>query len=109
MRVLTGLDYAVIITYLVLIFLAGIWFTRKASNSMEDFFLGGRTLPWWLIGVSMATTNFSIDTPVAVTKFLYQEGIAGVWFLWASPCVPYRGFYVHHRHPSKPGSLTHCQ
>jgi len=84
MRILTTLDYTVMIVYLTLIFLAGIWFTRKASTSMEDFFLGGRSLPWWLIGVSMAATNFSIDTPVAVTKFLYQEGIAGVWFLWAS-------------------------
>ncbi len=70
--------------YLSAIFLAGIWFTKKASNSVEDFFLGGRSMPWWLIGVSMAATNFSIDTPVAVTRFLYKEGIGGVWFLWAS-------------------------
>jgi solute:Na+ symporter, SSS family len=84
MRELESLDYTVMAIYLAAIFFAGIWFTKKASNSMEDFFLGGRSLPWWLIGVSMAATNFSIDTPVAVTRFLYKEGIGGVWFLWAS-------------------------
>ncbi|MDQ7048965.1 MAG: sodium:solute symporter family protein [Enterobacterales bacterium] len=41
-------------------------------------------MPWWLLGVSMAATNFSIDTPIAVTKFVAQEGIGGVWFMWSS-------------------------
>lgn len=41
-------------------------------------------MPWWLLGVSMAATNFSIDTPIAVTKFVATEGIGGVWFMWSS-------------------------
>ena len=84
MRTLAQLDYVVIGVYLTLVFILGIALTRKASHSMEDFFVGGRSLPWWLIGVSMAATNFSIDTPVAVCKFIVTEGISGVWFLWAS-------------------------
>jgi len=81
---LNNLDYSIIIVYLVLIFFLGIYFTKKASNSVEDFFIGGRSMPWWLLGVSMAATNFSIDTPIAVTNFVASEGIGGVWFMWSS-------------------------
>ena len=84
MRTLSSLDFIVIGVYLVAIFLIGIALTKKASKNMEEFFIGGRSMPWWLIGVSMAATNFSIDTPIAVTKFIYKEGIGGVWFMWSS-------------------------
>ena len=81
---LDNLDYSIILIYLVFIFVLGIYFTKRASSSVEDFFIGGRTMPWWLLGVSMAATNFSIDTPIAVTKFVATEGIGGVWFMWSS-------------------------
>ena len=84
MSYLNNLDFSIIALYLVLIFILGIYFTNKASNSVEDFFIGGRTMPWWLLGVSMAATNFSIDTPIAVTRFVASEGIGGVWFMWSS-------------------------
>ncbi|PCI67342.1 MAG: sodium:proline symporter, partial [Gammaproteobacteria bacterium] len=84
MSYLNNLDYSIILIYLVIIFFLGIYFTKKASNSVEDFFIGGRSMPWWLLGVSMAATNFSIDTPIAVTKFVASEGIGGVWFMWSS-------------------------
>ena len=84
MNQLATLDYWVIGGYLTLIFIAGMALTRKASNSVNDFFLGGRHIPWWILGISMAATNFSIDTPIAITKFVATEGIAGVWFFWAS-------------------------
>lgn len=81
---LNHLDYSIILIYLIFIFILGIYFTKRASSSMEDFFIGGRSMPWWLLGVSMAATNFSIDTPIAVTKFVATEGIGGVWFMWSS-------------------------
>ncbi|MFT5138603.1 MAG: SSS family solute:Na+ symporter [Lysobacterales bacterium] len=84
MRTLTQLDLIVIAVYLLLIFAAGILLTRRASSSIDDFFIGGRHMPWWLIGISMAATNFSIDTPVSLTNFIRTEGISGVWFFWAS-------------------------
>ncbi len=84
MNQLASLDYWVIGIYISLIFIAGMALTRKASNSVNDFFLGGRQIPWWILGISMAATNFSIDTPIAITKFVATEGIAGVWFFWAS-------------------------
>jgi SSS family transporter len=84
LRHLSLLDLAVVAAYLLLIFSAGMLLTRRASRSVDDFFIGGRHMPWWLIGVSMAATNFSIDTPVSLTHFIRREGIAGVWFFWAS-------------------------
>jgi len=83
-RQLSQLDIIVVAIYLLLIFIAGMWLTRRAGQSVDEFFVGGRHMPWWLIGVSMAATNFSIDTPVSLTYFIRTEGIAGVWFFWAS-------------------------
>ena len=84
MRVLSPLDYAIIIAYLVISLAAGLVWARSAGRSMKDFFLSGRSLPWWLAGVSMAATNFSIDTPLAITKYVAEQGIAGVWFFWSN-------------------------
>ncbi|MFH1726939.1 MAG: sodium:solute symporter family protein [Pseudomonadota bacterium] len=83
MRTLQNLDFVIIIAYIVISLAFGLIYTKKASKSVENFFLSGRSLPWWLIGISMAATNFAIDTPLVITKFVYKEGIAGVWFFWA--------------------------
>lgn len=83
MRTLTLLDYSIIFAYALLCFIVGLYFTRKASQSTEHYFVGGRSMPWWLLGTSMAATNFSSDTPLAITKYVFQEGIAGCWFFWA--------------------------
>jgi solute:Na+ symporter, SSS family len=84
MRTLSSLDYSIIGVYGVLCLVLGVYYTRRASKNINEFFLTGRSMPWWLIGVSMAATNFSIDTPLAITKYVYREGIGGVWFFWAS-------------------------
>lgn len=83
MRILSNLDYSIIGIYAVLCIVLGLYYTRRASKNVNEFFLTGRRMPWWLIGVSMAATNFSIDTPLAITKYVFREGIAGVWFFWA--------------------------
>jgi hypothetical protein len=54
----------------------------RASGSMVDFFVGGRSLPWWLAGTSMAATTFSIDTPLYVAGVVGTRGIAGNWEWW---------------------------
>ncbi len=82
-RVLASVDWGIIILYGVISLLLGLWYTRKASKSVNDYFIGNRSLPWFLIGVSMAATNFSVDTPLAITKYVFQEGVGGVWFFWA--------------------------
>ncbi|MFH1529482.1 MAG: sodium:solute symporter family protein [Pseudomonadota bacterium] len=84
MRTLAALDYVVIASYLAIVLAVGVVLTKRAGESVENFFVGGRGMPWWLIGVSMAATNFSIDTPISITGFVGREGIGGVWFFWAS-------------------------
>ncbi|MFQ5678189.1 MAG: sodium:solute symporter family protein [Gemmatimonadota bacterium] len=69
--------------YLVLTLAVGLWLARRAKGGLEDFFVGGRSLPWWLAGTSMAATTFSVDTPLYVTGLVARRGIAGNWEWWA--------------------------
>lgn len=84
MRQLQALDWGIVIAYVALALAVGVFFTRRASRSVDEFFVSGRSLPWWLAGTSMAATNFSIDTPVAISGLVAKEGVAGVWFFWSS-------------------------
>ncbi len=81
--VLTRLDIGVIVGYLVLILGIGLLFGRRAGKSMEEFFISGRALPWWIAGTSMVATTFAADTPLAVTGLVIKNGIAGNWVWWA--------------------------
>ncbi len=78
-----ALDWLVIGVYLVCILFIGIWFSRRGAKSFAEFFVGGRALPWWLAGTSMAATTFSVDTPLYVTGLVSRRGIAGNWEWWA--------------------------
>ncbi len=77
------LDFAIVGLYMLLTLGLGIYLARRASGSMVDFFVGGRSLPWWLAGTSMAATTFSIDTPLYVAGVVGTRGIAGNWEWWA--------------------------
>ena len=61
----------------------GLYLSRKASGSLVDFFVSGRSLPWWLAGTSMAATTFSIDTPLYIAGIVGNRGIAGNWEWWS--------------------------
>jgi len=80
---MTGLDWAIVAIYLVGTLAAGLALARRGSGSMVDFFVGGRTMPWWLAGTSMAATTFSIDTPLYVAGVVGTRGIAGNWEWWS--------------------------
>jgi Na+/proline symporter len=77
------LDWAIVGVYLVGTLAVGLWLSRRASGGVVDFFVGGRALPWWLAGTSMAATTFSVDTPLYVTGLVARRGIAGNWEWWA--------------------------
>jgi solute:Na+ symporter, SSS family len=81
--VLGILDWSIVAAVFVLSMLIGIWTSRKAGRSAADFFLSGRNMPWWLLGVSMVATTFSADTPNLVTDIVRKNGIAGNWQWWA--------------------------
>lgn len=81
---MTPLDWAVIVAYLLLALGVGLALARRASESEEEYFVGGRSFPWWLAGTSMVATTFAADTPLAVTGLIATGGIAGNWVWWAA-------------------------
>jgi SSS family solute:Na+ symporter len=75
-------DWTIIVLYMLASLAIGVYFTRRASTSMSEFFLSGRNLPWWLAGTSMVATSFSADTPLYVTGLVRQHGIYENWQWW---------------------------
>jgi SSS family solute:Na+ symporter len=82
MSELTFLDLAFIAGYLLLSLFIGLYFSPRASESVGEFFLSGRQLPWWIAGTGMVATTFAADTPLAVAGFVARNGIAGNWVWW---------------------------
>ncbi|AUC80716.1 sodium:solute symporter family protein [Lacinutrix sp. Bg11-31] len=80
---LSTLDYALIIIFFVITLSIGIYVSKKSGKSSSEFFLSGRTMPWWLLGVSMVATTFSTDTPNLVTDIVRTNGVSGNWVWWA--------------------------
>lgn len=76
------LDWIVVFVFLAAVVAVGVWFSRRASGGVEDFFVSGRNLPWWLAGTSILATSFSSDTPLHVTSVIRQRGLGGAWFYW---------------------------
>lgn len=79
---LQALDWGIIFFYVLIVLLIGLYYRKKSGNSLSDFFLGGRNLPWWLAGISMVATTFAADTPLVVTELVGEHGIAGNWLWW---------------------------
>ena len=77
------IDWLVVILYFLLTMGLGLYLSRRASTSIEDFFVSGRSLSWWLAGTSMAATTFSIDTPLYICGVVASRGIAGNWEWWS--------------------------
>src|SRR5215472_1775383 len=79
---LTLFDWLIIAAYFLFNLGIGLYYSRRARGSTNDFFLSGRGVPWWLAGTSMVATTFAADTPLAVTGFVARNGIAGNWLWW---------------------------
>ena len=79
---MASLDWLIIAAYFVFSAGVGVYYTRRAGSSVQEFFLSGRKLPWWLAGTSMVATTFAADTPLAVTELVAKNGIAGNWLWW---------------------------
>ena len=80
---LASADWAIIFTYLIIIIAGGAYFTRRAHKGLAEYFLTGRSLPWWIAGTSMVATSFSCDTPLYVTKLVRTGGIWLNWQWWS--------------------------
>jgi len=78
-----ALDWVVVAAYLGGTLVLGVWLARRGSRSLAEYFVGGRAIPWWLAGASMAATTFNVDTPLYVTGVVARRGIAGNWEWWS--------------------------
>lgn len=79
------LDWLVVLAYLVITIWVGLAFARRAGKGVEDFFLAGRSLPWWLAGASMVATMFASDTPLFHSGNVRDMGLSASW-LFFFPC-----------------------
>ena len=61
----------------------GLFAGRRAGRDYDSFFLSGRTMPWWLLGISMVATTFATDTPNLVAGIVRRDGVFGNWVWWA--------------------------
>ncbi len=80
---LTFTDWAIIGLYFAINLGIGFYYARRASGDVGEFFLSGRSVPWWLAGTSMVATTFGADTPLVVTGLIYKQGIEGNWLWWS--------------------------
>lgn len=78
----TPIDWIIIFSYLAVTIGVGLYFTKRASSNITDYFVSGRNLPWWLLGTSMVATTFAADTPLVITGWVRSEGIWKNWFWW---------------------------
>jgi Na+/proline symporter len=103
---LTTLDWAIVFAYFALSLAVGIWASKQAGKDTKSFFLAGRNMPWWLLGVSMVATTFSTDTPNLVTDLVRQNGVSGNWVWWAFLLTGMLTVFVYAKLWHRSGVLT---
>lgn len=80
---LSLIDYTLIAVFFAITLFIGIFVSKRSGKNSTEYFLSGRTMPWWLLGVSMVATTFSTDTPNLVTDIVRNNGVSGNWVWWA--------------------------
>jgi Na+/proline symporter len=80
---LSLIDWVIVAASLLVCFVPALFFGRRAGKSTSEYFVSGRSVPWWLAGLSMVATTFSSDTPNLVTDIVRRQGVAGNWCWWA--------------------------
>ena len=83
MITLSTLDYVLIILFFLTTLIIGVVVAKRSGKNASEYFLSGRSMPWWLLGMSMVATTFSTDTPNLVTDIVRKDGVAGNWVWWA--------------------------
>src|SRR6516225_2079891 len=81
--ILQPIDWVIVLITLLICFVPALFFGRRAGKDTAEFFVSGRSVPWWLAGFSMVATTFASDTPNLVTDIVRRQGVAGNWVCWA--------------------------
>jgi SSS family solute:Na+ symporter len=79
---ISAIDWAIVASYFLLSTGIGLLFTKRGGESLDEYFLSGRQVTWWLAGASMVATTFAADTPLVVTGLVVAHGVAGNWLWW---------------------------
>lgn len=103
---LSTVDWLIIAAFFAVSMLIGVLTARKGGKSAAEFFLSGRSMPWWMLGVSMVATTFSADTPNLVADFVRRNGVAGNWSWWAFLITGMLTVFVYARLWRRSGVLT---
>src|SRR5512136_3006673 len=77
------IDWVIVLATLLVCFIPALFFGKRSGKDTAEFFASGRSVPWWLAGLSMVATTFSSDTPNLVTDIVRRQGVAGNWCWWA--------------------------
>jgi len=103
---LSTIDWTSIILFFAISLIIGLWVARRSGRDTSEFFLSGRSMPWWLLGVSMVATTFSADTPNLVTDIVRKNGVSGNWAWWAFLLTGMLTVFVYARLWRRSGVLT---
>jgi SSS family solute:Na+ symporter len=80
---LVTIDFIILAVFFCIVLFIGYTASKRAGKDTAEFFLGGRGMPWWLLGISMVACTFSADTPNLVTGMVREDGVAKNWAWWA--------------------------
>ena len=103
---LSFIDWCIVVAYFAISLAIGLWASRNAGDDTRSFFLAGRNMPWWLLGISMVATTFSTDTPNLVTDLVRRDGVSGNWGWWAFLLTGMLTVFVYSKLWHRSGVLT---
>src|ERR687886_2939956 len=103
---LHALDWIIVVASILVCFLPALAFGKRSGKNTAEFFASGRSVPWWLAGISMVATTFSSDTPNLVTNFVRTQGVAGNWQWWAFVLTGVATVFFYARLWRRSGVLT---
>lgn len=103
---LSALDWIIAILAVAVCFVPALFFAKRSSKNTSEFFASGRSVPWWLAGLSMVATTFSSDTPNLVTDIVRRNGVAGNWVWWAFVLTGVATVFFYARLWRRSGVLT---
>ncbi len=104
--ILHPLDWVIAIASILICFIPALFFGKRSGKSTAEFFASGRSVPWWLAGISMVATTFSSDTPNLVANFVRTQGVAGNWQWWAFTLTGVATVFFYARLWRRSGVLT---
>lgn len=104
--VIHWIDWVIVVALMLLCFVPSLFFGRRSGKNTAEFFASGRSVPWWLVGISLVATTFSSDTPNLVTDIVRRQGVAGNWVWWAFALTSMATVFFYARLWRRSGVMT---